>query len=506
MLAPAHHDRLSRHILRANVRLSSGATRHSIAFSLEEALRLVTLPGENEGRVYFFRHISLTSISAHAPRSLWIARIQSTLLAHSINAVSGADPLAAGANAVYFHNLDYALETVLRVSLRSSEYTPWFATAVLKLPSGSPAATVLPAILKRLAPPSMPVAAAANILLAATEKIGPIALLNVLPETFIREWLAGFTPSSTNSTIETSVKNLPSSLRTMLCESAEHFGWRQPQTLWLATVAVASIAPSSPPEQIHRRARAMLRQLETSAQTASNPLHSPHAAMPNSAPARLASEEEKNPPSTTTHLLGESVLMASEEEENTPSTTTHLLGEPTQSAGLYFLLHVLRNLGIVAAVHDTPALDEAELPSHILRALALQHGVALADPILLPLEPLQPGFALASEVLSTLPPTAFPGGFPGNLTDLDSRSYLSLWTRAVRRWCVQNARTSVRNIIYRSGHLWLTHTDLDVTLPMSTVDLRIRRCGLDLNPLWLPWLGPTGRVVRFHYTDTTGAV
>ena len=37
---------------------------------------------------------------------------------------------------------------------------------------------------------------------------------------------------------------------------------------------------------------------------------------------------------------------------------------------------------------------------------------------------------------------------------------------------------------------------IDVTLPMSAVDLRIRRAGLDIDPGYLPWFG---RVVHFHY-------
>jgi hypothetical protein len=37
---------------------------------------------------------------------------------------------------------------------------------------------------------------------------------------------------------------------------------------------------------------------------------------------------------------------------------------------------------------------------------------------------------------------------------------------------------------------------LEVRLPLATVDLTIRRAGLDIDPGWLPWLGA---VVRYVY-------
>jgi hypothetical protein len=58
---------------------------------------------------------------------------------------------------------------------------------------------------------------------------------------------------------------------------------------------------------------------------------------------------------------------------------------------------------------------------------------------------------------------------------------------------------SAREVVTRGGRVWLTRAELDVTLPHDAVDIRIRRSGLDVDPGWVPWLGPFGRVVRFHY-------
>ncbi len=58
---------------------------------------------------------------------------------------------------------------------------------------------------------------------------------------------------------------------------------------------------------------------------------------------------------------------------------------------------------------------------------------------------------------------------------------------------------TVREIVNRDGLVWMTRSDLDVTLPLDQADVRIRRMGLDIDPGWLPWFGTFGRVVRFHY-------
>ena len=94
-----------------------------------------------------------------------------------------------------------------------------------------------------------------------------------------------------------------------------------------------------------------------------------------------------------------------------------LLGESTPSAGLYFLLNVLRSLGIAAALEACPALAESDLASHILRHLATCAGVADNDPILLCLPMSQALFALPEEILTNLPlqPAAWPKGFAVSL-------------------------------------------------------------------------------------------
>jgi hypothetical protein len=54
------------------------------------------------------------------------------------------------------------------------------------------------------------------------------------------------------------------------------------------------------------------------------------------------------------------------------------------------------------------------------------------------------------------------------------------------------------SLALRPGSIAAGPAHLDLHLPMSAVDLRIRRAGLDIDPGWLPWLG---QVWRFHYLD-----
>ena len=41
-----------------------------------------------------------------------------------------------------------------------------------------------------------------------------------------------------------------------------------------------------------------------------------------------------------------------------------------------------------------------------------------------------------------------------------------------------------------------TRTHVDVVFALDQADVAVRRCGVDLNPGWIPWLG---RIVVFHY-------
>ncbi len=69
-----------RYVQRCRVHGCGPISRERITFLLEEALRLVSLPGENEGRVYYFRKMAVPRLSPGAGRQVWTVTIRAALL------------------------------------------------------------------------------------------------------------------------------------------------------------------------------------------------------------------------------------------------------------------------------------------------------------------------------------------------------------------------------------------------------------------------------------------
>jgi hypothetical protein len=83
------------------------------------------------------------------------------------------------------------------------------------------------------------------------------------------------------------------------------------------------------------------------------------------------------------------------------------------------------------------------------------------------------------------------------LADLDLPSAESShWLRTARLAAVRDARLPLLRIARRRGAAWVSPERIDVEFPPSSLDLRIRCAGFDINPGFVPWLG---RIVHFHY-------
>jgi hypothetical protein len=538
--ATTHLDRLDRHVWRSFVRMSAGTSRYRATCALEEALRLSDLPGEREGRVYYFRRVSLGAIPAQASRLTWMERVQQTLGELAATAVHGSDPRAAAGNAVFFDNQEQALEAVLRRSLRTT-HPAWFSAGVLgDVPEASGTISIL-RIIERLRQPDLPQGAAAAIILSSLGHADPAPLLDALPISMVRDWLREM-EGTERGAAQAIPMSLPGSLQATLRQAAQQLGWKEPRTLWLATLG--AMAHSSTPlaaGEALRRARETLRWMAQEAQsretrdrgdsaaradgigdilfesdapemkeaavpgaTRGTPLGDPTPAATSDAASAIhastaaklsaagetsaaagapRAEHESAPPvlrdASWTELTGEQALPDAASE---PTALPALLGEPTAGAGLYFLLHALRHLGIAETLAASPNLVESCFVLRLLERLATHAGVPADDPILR---------CLDSEAADLSPPSASPGG----------DGLLRIWAIAVRRWCRRQGGITVREIVRRRGRVWLTRRDLDVTLPLAAADVRIRRIGLDIDPGWVPWFGRFGRVVRFHYSD-----
>jgi hypothetical protein len=502
MPAPLLVDRKARHVRRAVLRIDGRTSRHRVTWSLEEALRLVHLPGEDEGRVYHFRRLALRALPAEASRAVWLERLQETLTAHAQQAIHGADPNSHTADAVFFHDEDEALEIILQATLQPNARPAWFWPAATGIPAESHRILTAAAILDRIRESRSPQNAAA-IIIAAIASSGPAPLLSAIPTFTLRDWLRALESPSTPLTIAHPIE-LPAELSAAIQTAAAQFGWTDPRTLWLATQAVLTLSPPTQSTGIAvKRAYATLRQLELSSPRTTPPEPaSPNTEQPTThtiPPPRtlVFHDETPTPPARPQqHELPPTPPAAKAAPRPAPHRVPSVQrGERTHAAGLYFLLHVLRHLGIAKALEACPALIEADFVAHILRALAAHANIDPTDEILQAIRTETP-FALPPEVLAQTI-ALWPAGFHST----DPAHLLRAWTLAVRRWCWSAAHISARDIILRPGLVWLTRTDLDVTLTLSTADLRIRRLGLDLDPGWLPWFGRFGLVVRFHYRD-----
>jgi hypothetical protein len=194
-------------------------------------------------------------------------------------------------------------------------------------------------------------------------------------------------------------------------------------------------------------------------------------------------------------------------------------GEATAGGGLFFLVAALERLGMAEFLADHPALLDAGLPSRVLLRVARRVGMADGDPARRCLvdgvhapepgadlsfaapDPWSRGIARAGETrvegqttfdASGRLPLAFRAG--GGAVGVEVA--VEAWVTALRRWCRRRARLGVADVALRPGRFAATRTHLDVTLPMSAVDVRVRAAGMDLDPGWVPWLG---RVIAFHY-------
>jgi hypothetical protein len=551
-------DRLDRYVRRSHLKLTNGASRQRVFYSLEEALRLAALPGEEEGRIYCFRTIRLAGIPANAARAVWMERVQQTLSALAAQAVHASHPSAAGAAAVYFHNEEEALETLLRQLVLADAAPQWYFTSVLGTSPETGRAAQIRTVLERLRQPSMPAGAAAAIVLEAIGASDPAPLLAAIPDVLARDWLRELEPPKILAAEPPPIV-VPERFAIAIERAAAHFGWRDPRTVWLAVQVAICLAPATAASGTAlKAARAALRTLEAAqaplarriegpAQRSARPLVFDEESEPaqsnapveraslsasriepiapatgdvGEAPASKAAENRVELPPALNPLRDEDEpprAIAREDSAVSPNpaaplepvpaalprqhaSSPALLGEPTRAVGLFFLLPALRRLGIVAALDAHPPLREASFVEHILKRIAAQAGVTPGDPILVCLHPEDQEFHL---------PETLPSGgaiWPANLVPPRNvapaaERLLRIWVLAVRRWCWRMGQIPVREIVLRPGRVWLTRTDLDVTLPLADAEIRIRRIGLDIDPGWLPWFGNFGRVVRFHYRE-----
>jgi hypothetical protein len=457
-----------------------------LVFNLEEALRLSSLPGENEGRAYYFRRLHLAGLPESGGRSrVWLEALQMALLEQAQNALCASDPAARGANAVYFRNEQEACQALIWRIVQRRPLDAWFWPAISGSRADANAAVQLVRTISKLSHSAASWMAVGAAVFAMGD---PLALVALLPDGVAQGWLGEMgnaqAPPSTPPAVQ-----LPETARILVARAAAILGGDDSRAVWLTALAVML---ASPAEMDRGTAVLFSRHILRAVQTANLPSLPAQISetrndeqilngvtswetrweMKSVKPSEMEADSQivARDKEGSARALMEAVGTRAHQNRYLPEATRP--GAKTHGAGLYFLLNALTRLGIGNLDVNLPLL------AHGFRFLARHAGIDDDDPILI----------WARLTLEEDNPYQ---------SDTDSRQ-LRMWTWKVRRWCWRNSRIAVRQIVRRPGIVMLTRTDLDVSLSLDSVDIRIRRAGLDLDPGWLPWFG---RVVRFHYLN-----
>ena len=530
--------RTDRRVRRGWLRIGPAAPRHRLAFAAEEALRLCALPGESEGRVYYFRRLFIAGVPEDGDRRRWLEAFQHGLTELARAAAHGVDLGAESANAVFFRNEAEACEALLARIARRQSPDAWFWSVVSGVPSGAGQPQHVVGVIEKLLLGPATWAAVAAAVHAAIDPGDPVALLGEVSELHARHWLGmigGDTPAPDTRAPVRFAHPMPAAI----ARAVAALGREDPRVLWLASLGVVRARPSDLARGVVvSRARSSLRALDPRAsprhprpdparELLAEPAHAAavdgeenvvdataivsaqrdagfrsaavgqgpersagddatpddgadavargpqapreRAAAPHRDPLRgdaTAGDAMQRKPAPALHVANATPRASlAPDPEARPE---HCFGAATAGAGLYFLLNALRRLKTA-----DDRLDRWFL-AHLFRRMARDARIADDDPIL-----LWTRVTLAED----------------DPVEIDARQ-LRLWALRIRRWCWRNGRIAARDVICRPGRVTLTATDLDVSLALDAVDVRIRRIGLDLDPGWVPWFG---RVVRFHY-------
>ena len=470
-LARRQLGRTDRHVRRGRVSLVADAPRHKLIFMAEESLRLCSLPGEEEGRVYYFRRLRIAGLPADGDRRFWLDAFQKAMQVQAAQAVHGLNSRAETADSVYFRGELEACEALLTLIAARMPPTAWFWPHVAGGTAISNAPAMGVAVIERLLATQASWSAAAAAVLSVARERDVAALLEALPSQVIEHWLREM---GTLNAARFVSSRLPEAVLPILNRAISTFGLDSPKVVWLASLAVIACDPSSADNHSAvARARATLQRLVAhlpiAAQTIESSIQQTNATLT----ATNSVSETNTLPAPPPTPVGESdraveTLPDSNQSATVRTRSERCFGESTTGAGLYFLLNALHCLQLEEQHFSLFFL------AHLFLRIARHAGIVPGDPIL----------RWAEVTEAHREPEV-----------LDDR-LLRIWMLDIRRWCWHNGHISVCEIVRRPGYVTLTSTDLDVTLSIDSADVRIRRIGLDLDPGWLPWFG---RVVHFHY-------
>jgi hypothetical protein len=521
-MTPAANDR---RIRKLSLRVSDRSHVYRAAGLIEEAFRLASLPGESEGRSYHFRFLNLGKIRPHERVSLLTLRLQREFLRLIAEAVPVEDPRAPFREAVYFQSplepIRYALG---RLANGRRALDTWFLRSAF--PDLSPTLSPAEAVQYLLEACSHHPGGIVNVAQVLDEllvlgELGP--LLAVLNRQIAAQLMAGFPGAPTAAQLiegsfgaPTAVSrarsvHIPTGWVSVIQQALRLWGAQDIRTLWLASSAllvevparlsdpglpaaaqtiIASISSAPAPVMTDRQPDDTPPGPETfSAECDTTP--QPDASQP------LHSEESSS-------LVERSYELTRRQAAATEMATEELNGAPvSRYCGFYFLLHVLRNLGIAEFLRDHPRLLNVNFPWILLRTLANHIGIGEDDPVL-SFAPVIPDADLRHKCVVKMPEAwrrLVPDALLDQPIERDASFIARAWVVAVRRWLWRYGELRIADVTRKLGQVAYIRPQVDITLLLHEVDVRVRRLGLDLDLGWVPWLG---LIVRFHYERALG--
>src|SRR3954469_26070903 len=119
-------DRGARHIARLRLRAPDGCERPRAQMLVEEVLRLTTLPGEDQGRIYCIRRLRLPPLDPADAAPGWQRRCATHLLTIADQAVRAVDAGSERADTVFFADAHEPYREAVNRLLRGNRAREWF--------------------------------------------------------------------------------------------------------------------------------------------------------------------------------------------------------------------------------------------------------------------------------------------------------------------------------------------------------------------------------------------
>ena len=462
-----------------------------------EAFRLASVPGDGLPGRLVFRELNLGSIEANSGAQSLARRIGALLRDAAAAAVPFQAPLAAQAACVRIaHESDVWFELARRATAAAPfEVNAWFWSLLVpgvtqrmdrKLTLARSidglieqgAAELLPALLEQQLE-----ADGAQSWVAVMSEHQALRALAALGYTQYADAHASDHVATASWATAISAALAPR-WRSLVGRMIADSGATSARSVWLAHAVLHAHGHRLEANQARVAACALARHVA----------HANHAAPPSGSSPQLAAPS----PVDSADSIAATNLETSERSQPIAQAWS-------ESAGLYFALHILHRLEFPRLLCEQPALANAELARRVLTRLADSLDVAADDPVraLLIGLPPQPHARREFAVAASWPATFFdaaqreqhaPMAAPPAAASIDVA--VDAWERALRAWLALRTELDLPSLVRRRGRVALTRTHLDIVFDLNSADVRIRKAGLDLDLGYVPYLR---RVIQFHF-------